>query len=117
MSCDKTNFLKDIEDFIEGDPDPKDKLLVKDYFPKLENYYKTRDIPIIGNPRSIFQRMMDLISGCKIDVLHEFTLELSVTWLNLDIHELTGKFKKNSYFIYFFLIYYLFLYTHSFYIL
>ena len=87
MSCDGTNFLKDIEDFIEGDPDPKEKLLVKDYFPKLENYYKTLDIPIIGNPRSIFQRMMDLISGCKIDVLHEFTLELGVKWLNLDIHE------------------------------
>ena len=41
-----TNFLKDIEDFIDGDKEPKKKLKLIDYFPKLVDYYDTVYVPI-----------------------------------------------------------------------
>ena len=90
-----TNFLKDIEDFIDGDKEPKKKLKLIDYFPKLVDYYDTVYVPIIGHPDSIFQRMMNIISGCNIKILHNFTLELCVTWMRLSVVDET-KTKFNE---------------------
>ena len=94
MTTDR-NFLRDIEDFIEGDPDPKKKLQLNDYFPELVDMYKNIDVPIIGKPISIFQRMMNIISGCKIDTLHKFTTELYEMWIKLsDIEQNLDNFNK-----------------------
>ena len=94
MTTDR-NFLRDIEDFIEGDPDPKKKLKLDDFFPKLVGMYKNINVPIIGKPICIFQRMMNIISGCKIDTLHKFTTELYEMWIKLsDIEQNLDNFNK-----------------------
>ena len=71
------DFTRDIEDFMLGDKKPEKILKLEDYFPDLVDMYPSIYDPMIGNIRSIFERLMMIISEVKdIKILDNFTRDL-----------------------------------------